>query len=157
MIRRRAVRAILLTPETRILLMRIAVEGRRFWIAPGGGIQARETQEQALHRELHEELGLEPRPLGPLLWRREHQTTLYGRRWCQYEEFFLIHIPRFQPQIRDRVEARSLLEFRWWHLDDLANTTERVTPTALHSIVSDYLRDGPPATVPGIERIVDPE
>ncbi|MDF3606969.1 NUDIX domain-containing protein [Paracoccus sp. DMF-8] len=157
MIRRRAVRAILLTPEARVLLMRIAVQGRCFWIAPGGGIQARETAAQALHRELSEELGLEPRPLGPLLRRREHQTTLYGQRWCQYEEFFLIPITRFQPRMRDRIEAKSLREFRWWHLDELADTAEQVTPTGLHRIVTDYLRDGPPSTAPGIEQIIDPE
>ena len=58
---REAVRAIVLTPEREVLLMRIhSPDGEHvFWIAPGGGLQAGETIEQALKRELQEELGLQ--------------------------------------------------------------------------------------------------
>ena len=57
---REAIRAILLTPEHEILLLRIRAPGRDecFWIAPGGGAEPGETLDAALQRELREELGL---------------------------------------------------------------------------------------------------
>lgn len=38
---RRAVRAVMLTPDRRVLLMRVQepLSGRTFWITPGGGIE----------------------------------------------------------------------------------------------------------------------
>src|SRR6267378_1635816 len=59
MTERNAVRAILLTPDKRVLLLRIRLPGvSPFWIAPGVGIEPGETVYQALRRELREELGL---------------------------------------------------------------------------------------------------
>jgi 8-oxo-dGTP pyrophosphatase MutT (NUDIX family) len=54
---RQAARAILLTPTHQILLLRIRPPqgGEWFWIAPGGGINAGETVEAGLRRELREE------------------------------------------------------------------------------------------------------
>jgi 8-oxo-dGTP pyrophosphatase MutT (NUDIX family) len=57
---RQGVRAILLTPEHEVLLMRIRPPDVEmwFWITPGGGLEPGETIEQGLRRELREELGL---------------------------------------------------------------------------------------------------
>lgn len=73
-VERRAIRALILTPEREVLLMRIRAPqgGEPFWIAPGGGMEPDETQEQALRRELAEELGLLAFEAGPVLWRRHH-------------------------------------------------------------------------------------
>jgi ADP-ribose pyrophosphatase YjhB (NUDIX family) len=67
-IERHAIRAILLTQELEILLLRIKPPegGDWFWITPGGGLEAGETVEVGLRRELREELGLEDFVLGPL-------------------------------------------------------------------------------------------
>lgn len=73
-IERDAARAILLTPSQEVLLMRIHPpdSDRHFWITPGGGLEAGESAEAGLRRELHEELGLNSFVMGPLLWRRQH-------------------------------------------------------------------------------------
>ena len=57
---RRAVRAIVLDDEDRVLLCEFTnrVTGARWWGTPGGGIEAGESDEAALRRELLEETGL---------------------------------------------------------------------------------------------------
>ena len=54
---RRAVRAVLLTPERDVLLMRIHPPDSQehFWITPGGGLQPGENVEDGLRRELRKD------------------------------------------------------------------------------------------------------
>src|SRR5437016_5805174 len=81
MTERNAVRAIILTPDERVLLLRIRLPGvSPFWIAPGGGIEPGETAHQALRRELREELDLTDFEAGPVLWRRQHTFNWQGER-----------------------------------------------------------------------------
>lgn len=153
---RKAVRAFLLDPDDRLLMLRVRLpEGATFWIAPGGGLQPGETSEQALRRELDEELGLPRLDLGPVIWRRDHDLTWQGRRFRQSESYFVAHVPRFQPVMRDANEAANLMEFRWWPQDALRATPEALTPARTASIIADYLQDGPPPE-PGHEHITDP-
>ena len=59
MIRRKAVRAVILTPDHRILLMKVRepVTGIQVWITPGGGLETGESDEEGLRREVAEETG----------------------------------------------------------------------------------------------------
>lgn len=152
---RKAVRAFLLDPDDRLLMLLTRLpQGGAYWIAPGGGLQPGETPEQALRRELDEELGLTRLDLGPLLWRRDHDLTWAGRRFRQSEQYFVAHVPHFRPVMRDAAEAASLMEFRWWPQDALRATTDALTPTGVAGIIADYLQDGPPPE-PGHEQITD--
>lgn len=54
---RQAVRAILKDGANLVLIKRIRSERPVYWVAPGGGVEAGESLEEALHRELLEELG----------------------------------------------------------------------------------------------------
>ncbi len=152
---RQAAPAILLTADDEVLLMRVEVQNGSFWICPGGGLQAGETAAQALRRELAEELGLADAQIGPLLWRRRQEMTLYGRRWHQSEEYFAVATTRFAPRMQDRAEARILREFRWWHLQDMRHSHENLVPSALLRIVLDYRENGPPRMPPAIEVVTD--
>jgi len=144
-IHRNAVRAILLTPEHEVLLMRIRFTDRpAFWITPGGGIESGEEPAAALGRELDEEVGLTEFDLGPLLWKRQHTFSVYEKRYCQVEDYYAVHVPRFDPVIRDLDEASVLDEFRWWPIDRLFAMDEPVAPATLATIVDGYLRNGPP-------------
>jgi ADP-ribose pyrophosphatase YjhB (NUDIX family) len=50
--------SLLLRWQDRVLLCRQEKPGKEYWLLPGGGVEAGETLEEALHRELGEELGL---------------------------------------------------------------------------------------------------
>jgi len=54
------VRAIILTERNTLLLIKRIKPGREhqpYWVAPGGGVEQGESLQDALHRELYEELG----------------------------------------------------------------------------------------------------
>jgi 8-oxo-dGTP pyrophosphatase MutT (NUDIX family) len=154
---REAVRAILLTPEREVLLMRVRPpDGRAsFWVTPGGGIAAGETIADCLRRELREELGLEDFSVGPLVWRRQHTFTWLGRRIRQRERYHVIEVDKFVPVMSDPIESKTIDCFRWWPEQDLSATHESLAPLSLSAIVTKYIRDGAPREPLEIEVLVD--
>jgi ADP-ribose pyrophosphatase YjhB (NUDIX family) len=54
----------LLYRDDSLVLVRHEKDGRTYWLLPGGGVEAGETMEQALRRELAEECGLRSMPAG---------------------------------------------------------------------------------------------
>lgn len=156
-IERQAVRAILLTPDDEILLMRILPPDRSaaFWIAPGGGREAGECNESCLKRELMEELGLATFTVGPLVWKRQHTFNWGNKRFCQSEDFHVVRVNRFEPVMNDLIESKSLDRFQWWRADKLEEAKERLTPLSLAAIVTRFLMDGPPQGPLSTEILVD--
>lgn len=157
MIERQAVRAILLTPDREVLLMRIRIPDvpAPFWICPGGGMEAGEELLPTLRRELKEELGLENFGLGPLVWRRRHTFNFKDKRLCQTESYHVVNVDKFDPVITDPVEMEVFEEFRWFSVAQLKDFSERVTPLSLAQIVEDYLRNGPPKGRLALEVLMD--
>jgi 8-oxo-dGTP pyrophosphatase MutT (NUDIX family) len=156
-IEREAIRAILLTPEREVLLLRIRPPegGDWFWITPGGGLEPGETIEAGLRRELMEELGLGQFVLGPVVWLRQHTFTWAEKRICQREKYYIIHVARFEPHMSDATEAKVLDRFHWWPVAELARARERLTPLSLAQIVARYLLQGPPRAPLEVEVLVD--
>lgn len=156
-IERHAIRALLLTPEREILLMRIRPPGAKdgFWVAPGGGLEAGETIETGLRRELLEEVGLAQFQLGPLVWRRQHTFNWGGKRYCQREHYHIVDVARFEPRMSDPVEAKVMDCFRWWPVAELATTKDRLTPISIARILADYFAHGAPVKEPKLEVLVD--
>lgn len=154
---RRAVRAIVITPEHDVLLLRIRPPGRSdsFWITPGGGLEPGETDHSGLRRELLEELGLRAFEIGPLVWLRQDTFRWAGKRIRQSERYYIVQVERFVPAMSDQVEAQVVQEIRWWSMRELGSATEPVTPLALATIVSDYLANGPPREPLALELLVE--
>jgi 8-oxo-dGTP pyrophosphatase MutT (NUDIX family) len=144
---RQAVRAILLTPQQEILLLRLRAPqgGDWFWITPGGGLEPGESVEAGLRRELREELGLEHFSIGPLVWRRQHTFNWGEQRICQREQYHVVEVDRFDPFMSDLVEAQVVNCMRWWPIAELARFTEALTPKQLPTLITRYLREGPPS------------
>jgi len=155
-IERRAVRAILLTPDREVLLIRIQPpEGAAFWVMPGGGIEPGEDSAAALRRELCEELGLAQCEPGPAVWLRHHTFDWDGRRLSQREEYRIVPVKRFDARMLDADEARFVTELKWWKVADLARAAERLTPLAVADIVQGYLANGAPDPLPPEEVLID--
>ena len=145
---RQGVRAVVLDPADRILLVRFQFPETSLWAAPGGGIAERESPEEAVMRELAEEVGLGEVELGPWIWTREHVFPFLDGRWDgQAERFVLVRSPAFEPAPRFTVEqlaAEFVAGMRWWTLDELEASDELFAPRRLPELVAALLRDGPP-------------
>ena len=79
------------------------------WEFPGGKIEPGETPEQALARELHEELGIEAR-IGP---RVTHVRHNYRHGGAVDLQFFVVR--DFSGELENRIFA----QVRWTKLEDL--------------------------------------
>jgi 8-oxo-dGTP pyrophosphatase MutT (NUDIX family) len=153
---REAARALVVSPDDHVLLVRFEFPTATVWAAPGGGLEPGETHVQALRRELAEELGLVDADIGPHVWTRLHVIPFVNGLWDgQRERYHLVRVPdRFEPRpllTRDELEAEYLFEIRWFRVDDLAglDAPDAAPPTYLRpggfvDHLGTLLREGPP-------------
>ncbi len=145
---RSAVRALVIDPEDRVLLVRFEFpgEGTR-WALPGGGVEPNESDHEALQRELAEELGLLDASIGPHIWDRLHIVPFVSGEFDgQRERIYLVRSRAFEPRPHlswPELHAEFLFEIRWWHPHELAVGLP-FAPQALHDHLHRLLRDGPP-------------
>jgi G:T/U-mismatch repair DNA glycosylase/ADP-ribose pyrophosphatase YjhB (NUDIX family) len=143
---RNGVRAIVLDPDDRVLLVRFVLPHTELWAPPGGGIDAGETPEQAIVRELAEECGLRGFALGPCIWTRVRWVQ--WPRWAgQAERIFLVRTVAFEPAPEwsaEQLAAENVVEQRWWTLDELEASTEVFAPSRLPQLLRELVELGPP-------------
>ena len=148
---RRSVRAVVLDPAERILLVRFEFPTVTVWATPGGGMEPGETEEETLRRELDEELGLTDVHIGPHVWSRVHVIPFLDGSWDgQRDQIHLVRVPTFEPVPRltwDQLRSERVHELRWWTLDELRDVGEgvRFAPRRLPELLAALLADGPPA------------
>ncbi len=145
---RSAVRAVVLDPARRILLVRFEFPERAVWGCPGGGIEPGETDTDALRRELREEAGVEIEKLGPHIWTRTHLIPLFGGDWDgQIERYYLVESRPIEPVPTFSVEqlrAEFVTGVRWWRLEELTNPIEPCFPARLVELLIELRDAGPP-------------
>ena len=151
---RQAVRALLVTPDQHILLVRFEFPDATVWSLPGGGLDPGESHVDALHRELIEEVGLHDPVVGAHVWNREHIIAHLDGQWDgQRDRYYVVEThERFEPRPAlswEQLRAERLHELRWWHLDDIESaTTDGVwfSPRSLGPLLRRLLAAGPPPT-----------
>jgi 8-oxo-dGTP pyrophosphatase MutT (NUDIX family) len=119
------VRAVVLDAEERTFLMRYGDDYSAWWVTPGGGAESDEMDEQALRRELHEELGLTDFDVGPLLWTRESWFGDEPGHCGQRENVYLVRVPPFEAAPASDPAAEGIQEQRWFTLDELGELPTR--------------------------------
>jgi 8-oxo-dGTP pyrophosphatase MutT (NUDIX family) len=147
---RDAVRALVLDPDSRVLLVRFEFPTATRWALPGGGLEPGESDLDALRRELEEEVGLVDAVVGAQIWHRLHIVPfLNGEFDGQRERIFLIRAASFEPRPKltwEQMNAEFVHELRWWTIDEIAASDAQFVPTDLHTLLTTLLRDGPPPT-----------
>jgi len=143
---RQGVRALVLDPVDRVLLVRVEDVMGSWWATPGGGADPDESDADTLARELREEVGLHSFELGPLLWTRQHWHVDPRRFGGQQERHYLVRTEAFEiaPTFTEaELAAEGVHEARWFTLDELDGVI--TGPRRLPELIRNVLEHGPPA------------
>jgi ADP-ribose pyrophosphatase YjhB (NUDIX family) len=123
-------------PAGRVLLIRCVAMRRdgefRFWLTPGGEIEARETPMDAARRELREELGLTVEVVGPVYTEAtqfEHQGEMRDNVDFVFTARCSADEPALQGVTAD--EIALMKEIRWWTAEEIEASVERIFPVDL--------------------------
>ena len=143
---REAVRAVVLDPDDRVLLVRFEFSHWTGWATPGGGVDEGESDEAALRRELAEEAGLDGFELGPIVWTRRHLFE-FGDWDGQVERYFLVRAPGADPAPRlswAQLSAEYVTAIRWWTVPELEAAGDEFAPRRLPALVRELVLHGTP-------------
>jgi 8-oxo-dGTP diphosphatase len=134
--KRRTARVLLFDAVGEVLLIRFVVlreEGEFvFWAAPGGEIEAGETEGEAAAREVREELGLEVEMRGPV-YVDENRFVHQGEMRENTDYFFRAECGRDEPVLKGVTEDEMAImkEIRWWSVGEIEASGERIFPENL--------------------------
>ena len=143
---RRAVRALIVDRDERLLLVHFQPPGGdAFWTTPGGGVEPGESDLEALRRELAEEVGLHDPDIGPCVWTREHEFVWHGPT-RQVERIYLVRVDTHVEALASTSRQRASTPSRWWTIDELAASGEVLAPSRLVAALRELLAGPIPAS-----------
>jgi len=147
-VQRRAARVLLITGRAVLLIQGgdpARPEAGRWWLTPGGGVDAGESLPAAAAREVFEETGLELAAdrLGPVVATRVAEFTFDHQDFRQEEWFFAVRVEPFEPHGAgwEEIETRALFGYRWWTIEDLAATDDLIYPREIVALLQGIFDD----------------
>jgi len=152
-VRREVARVVLFDDRDRVLLffyrdLREPMDPG-YWYLPGGGMEPGESPQDAVRRELREEVGIEAAELGRVIHQVRGVTFRHDGRVFEQDEW---HVVGWWPDGRlgatqgDDAEAESVAAHRWWSIEELDASSDRIYPDDLVHVVRS-LGAGPSETV----------
>lgn len=112
-----------------------------FWCTPGGSIEANETIEEAIVRELFEETGLniDDVQVGPFVWHGKHRMIIRGQETEMDEQFIVLHIVKQELSTANFTdeEKKVVTGLSWLSYDEILNHHEAIFPAVLKSHLPD--------------------
>lgn len=145
---RAAVRALLIDPGDRVLLVKLDFPSTGWvgWVLPGGGIEPNEDPATALRRELWEETGLVDAFIGPVVCRRRHHNArMIPGFGGQQEDIHLVpcHAFELSPGMSQaELRAEGVTDARWFTVAEIRASVELMVPDGLADLVERVLEYG---------------
>ena len=128
---RKSSRAIVLNKKNQIFLFQYMfdylADSKAIWITPGGGLEEKESFEEALKRELFEELGVQITESCPEVYYRNPVYTLKnGEKVQSVEKFFIVRLEEdaFSFEHWTESEKRRMFVGKWWSLEEIKHSEE---------------------------------
>jgi TDG/mug DNA glycosylase family protein len=145
---RQAVRALVVDPAENTLLVRFEWPDKTVWAPPGGGVEPGESPEDAIARELREEVGLRGCEIGRCVWTRTHWFAEMPGWGGQSERLYLVRTESFEPAPEwsaEQLAGEGMTGMRWWSRLELGDSTEIFAPRRLPRLLPELLDADPPA------------
>ena len=128
---RKSSRAIVLNKNNEIFLFQYQfdyfAENNTIWITPGGSLEEGESFEDAIKREIYEELGVQLTKECPEVYYRNPIYTLKsGEKVQSVEKFFLVVLEEnaFSFDHWTESEKKRMLAGKWWSVEEIEKSED---------------------------------
>lgn len=141
---RNSSRAIVLNGKNEIFLFQYIFDyfkdGNIVWITPGGGIEPGENYEDALKREINEEMGILLKEVPQSSYYRKATYTLKnGENVIAHELFYVIHIENMDLNFRGWTESEKLRmkKGKWWSREEIEKSADEFFSKDILSLIDE--------------------
>lgn len=128
---RKSSRAIVLNRTNQIFLFQYSfdylADSDTIWITPGGSLEEGESFEDALKRELFEEMGVQlDKSCLEIYYRNPMYTLKSGEVVQSIEKFFLVYLEDEQFSYINWTESekKRMLEGKWWSIEEIQQSND---------------------------------
>jgi len=155
---RKSSRAIVLNKNNEIFLFKYKfdylADNSVIWITPGGSLEEGETFDDALRREVFEELGVElKQECRQIYYRNPIYTLKNGEKILSEEKFFLVYLDEEEFSYCNWTESENsrMSVGKWWSIEEIKRSEDAFFTSDLMSILSDIANDKTPDVPQEIE------